>query len=73
MAGNVWEWCQDWYAPSDEAPQADPKGPEVGVARVLRGGSWHAIAGGCRSAARGMLDPTKRYGDGGFRVAVDLE
>lgn len=42
MAGNVYEWCADWYHDNyySQAPNEDPKGPETGLLRVLRGGCW---------------------------------
>lgn len=42
MSGNVWEWCSDWYGENYYAnsPANNPKGPDAGSLRVLRGGSW---------------------------------
>ena len=42
MIGNVWEWCSDWYERTyyQSAPERNPLGPDRGLYRVLRGGSW---------------------------------
>jgi formylglycine-generating enzyme required for sulfatase activity len=74
MHGNAWEWCQDWYGDYPSGSVADPKGPDKGKARVLRGGSWNGHVRGLRSANRLRGDPSigYYYGDTGFRVARDF-
>jgi len=59
MYGNVAEWCNDAYAEDyyKHSPERNPKGPEDGLERVVRGGTWNSIADSCRSSYRAS-DPS---------------
>ena len=73
MHGNVFQWCEDWYADYPQKDVTDPQGPEKGQSRVLRGGSWLDYPGCCRSAFRSWVDPGYRHGSVGFRLCFCLD
>lgn len=68
MSGNVWEWCWDWYGNYSSAIQGDPRGPDSGANKVLRGGSWFTGAYYCRVSFRDHYNPGYRDANNGFRV-----
>jgi formylglycine-generating enzyme required for sulfatase activity/calcineurin-like phosphoesterase family protein/energy-coupling factor transporter ATP-binding protein EcfA2 len=74
MAGNVLEWCSDWYDDKYYAnsPDRNPKNPLRGANRVIHGGSWRGIARDCRSVDRDFYDPYGRSAALGFRLLREL-
>ncbi|RLC01476.1 MAG: sulfatase-modifying factor protein, partial [Deltaproteobacteria bacterium] len=70
MSGNVWEWCGDWYGDYPSVSVKNPKSPDTGSRRVLRGGCWYYGAGFCRSANRGWYSPDGRFYFLGLRLAL---
>ncbi|MCB1230706.1 MAG: formylglycine-generating enzyme family protein [Verrucomicrobiae bacterium] len=79
VAGNVWEWCADWFSPSwhlteSDATRNDPRGPENGQSRVIRGGSFLCHESYCnryRVGARTANTPDSSTCHQGFRCAMD--
>ena len=72
MAGNVYEWCADWYGEHYYAasPRENPTGPSSGTTRVMRGGSWRNASKGLCVAFRNDSDPASATKDFcGFRCA----
>lgn len=73
MAGNVWEWVNDWYDARyyEKSPSKNPTGPDTGTKKVIRGAGWQNETPTVRIFTRVESDPTVRNESTGFRCASD--
>jgi formylglycine-generating enzyme required for sulfatase activity len=70
VAGNVWEWVGDWFAPYSKDEKKNPTGPDSGTRRVIRGGGWNgSYASWLRPSFRYAQDPSATSHGIGFRCA----
>jgi formylglycine-generating enzyme required for sulfatase activity len=68
LAGSVWEWVEDAYAPYPEGAVSDPRGPSEGDQRVIRGGGWTSeTPAELRATVRAGMSPDEQVSDVGFR------
>lgn len=72
IAGNVHEWCNDWFGTYSNQKTSDPHGPEKGMLRVNRGGSSYSGAGGLESTRRNKNKPVLGDYDIGFRCVLSF-
>jgi formylglycine-generating enzyme required for sulfatase activity len=74
LAGNVWEWVQDWYGATyyEQSPERNPTGPEQGMFKVLRGGAWSDLPKYLLTYGRFKLLPNTRNSYIGFRCAKSI-
>lgn len=70
MSGNVWEWCNDWYAPYEKRHTLNPQGPTTGTEKICRGGSFMSVAKECRISIREKDSPDEKSEDVGFRLVL---
>ena len=73
MAGNVWEWCLDYYEAYKGKDVKNRRGPSAGNNRIYRGGSWKSRAASLRTTARGFNTPDYLANDLGFRIVCECE
>ena len=73
LAGNVFEWCCDFFEPYKGKERVNPRGPTNGAQRIYRGGSWKSRAASLRASARNFNQPEYFSNDVGFRIVCECE
>lgn len=79
LSGNLWEWCWDWYDQyyydycNNQGTVYNPTGPETGIFKIIRGGSWFGVASLCRTSCRYTLYPAGSGNTIGFRIVKTTE
>src|SRR5439155_1686886 len=73
MAGNVWEWCLDFYELYRSGAKTNPRGPTTGTKRVHRGGSWKSRFSSLRTTVRNSNVPGFACNDLGFRIVCQCD
>lgn len=75
LHGMLWEWCEDWFDETyyEKSPSENPRGPEKGHRKSLRGGSWNLLSHRLRSSSRDSDEPKTAFSIHGFRLVLPEE
>lgn len=73
MSGNVYEWVYNWFSVYTKEAKKNPKGPEKGISKVIKGGCWDNHAYEVRTTSRYARPPEVKHANNGVRCAKDAK